>query len=65
MMNYNKILLLTVLLNMNYIPISAQNTNHQLTTDFVPQWSKEVVWYQIFPDRFYNGDKTNDPTSES
>jgi glycosidase len=64
-MNYNKILLLTVLLNMNYIPISAQNTNHQLTTDFVPQWSKEVVWYQIFPDRFYNGDKTNDPTSES
>ena len=50
---------------MNNIPISAQNNNQQLTTDFVPQWAKEVVWYQIFPERFYNGDKINDPTSET
>jgi len=27
----------------------------------VPNWSKEAVWYQIFPERFANGDKTNDP----
>ena len=27
----------------------------------VPEWSKGVVWYQIFPERFSNGDKTNDP----
>ncbi len=33
--------------------------------EFVPQWAKEVVWYQIFPDRFYNGDKLNDPDIES
>lgn len=26
-----------------------------------PAWSKGVVWYQIFPERFNNGDKTNDP----
>ena len=25
-----------------------------------PDWAKEAVCYQIFPDRFYNGDKTND-----
>ena len=25
-----------------------------------PQWSKGVVGYQIFVDRFFNGDKTND-----
>lgn len=25
------------------------------------QWAKEGVVYQIFPDRFSNGDKTNDP----
>jgi len=24
-------------------------------------WHKQVVWYQIFPDRFCNGDTTNDP----
>ncbi len=30
----------------------------------VPQWAKEAVWYQIFPERFWNGDKGNDPTPE-
>lgn len=28
----------------------------------VPEWSKNSIWYQIFPERFANGDKTNDPT---
>jgi len=27
-----------------------------------PVWSKGVVWYQIFPDRFWNGDTLNDPS---
>jgi cyclomaltodextrinase / maltogenic alpha-amylase / neopullulanase len=30
--------------------------------DGVPQWAKSAVWYQIFPDRFRNGDPANDPT---
>lgn len=25
-----------------------------------PDWAKEAVCYQIFPDRFFNGDKSND-----
>ena len=29
--------------------------------DFTPDWSKGVVWYQIFPERFSNGDQKNDP----
>lgn len=28
----------------------------------VPEWSKEVVWYQVFVERFRNGDPSNDPT---
>lgn len=32
--------------------------------DPVPQWAREIVWYQIFPERFRNGDSTNDPGSE-
>ena len=28
----------------------------------IPSWAKEAVWYQIFPERFCNGDKSNDPT---
>jgi len=27
----------------------------------LPEWSKGVLWYQIFPERFCNGDVTNDP----
>jgi len=27
----------------------------------VPAWAKRAVWYQIFPERFRNGDPKNDP----
>ena len=27
----------------------------------VPDWVPDAIFYQIFPDRFYNGDPTNDP----
>ncbi|RYG46679.1 MAG: alpha-amylase [Chitinophagaceae bacterium] len=30
--------------------------------DFTPNWSKGTTWYQIFPERFHNGDPSNDPT---
>lgn len=35
-------------------PCKAQN-------NLPPEWSKGVVWYQIFPERFSNGDPANDP----
>ncbi|MGX7060202.1 glycoside hydrolase family 13 protein [Vagococcus humatus] len=28
-----------------------------------PDWVKKTVWYQIFPERFANGDKENDPVN--
>jgi alpha-glucosidase len=35
-----------------------------LIPDFkVPEWSYGRVYYQIFVDRFYNGDKNNDPVN--
>jgi cyclomaltodextrinase / maltogenic alpha-amylase / neopullulanase len=27
---------------------------------FTPDWARQVVWYQIFPERFHNGDPHND-----
>lgn len=42
-------------------PISEEFVTQQ-TAEFVPQWAKTVVWYQIFPERFRNGDPHNDPT---
>ena len=32
--------------------------------EFVPSWAKDAVWYQIFPERFRNGDASNDPTKD-
>lgn len=29
----------------------------------VPGWVEKTVFYQVFPDRFENGDKTNDPAN--
>jgi len=30
----------------------------------VANWSKGIVWYQIMPERFRNGDPGNDPSPE-
>ena len=30
-----------------------------------PEWSKHVIWYQIFVERFYNGDPANDPKPDN
>ena len=33
--------------------------------DFVPEWAKHAIWYQVFPERFRNGDFNNEPTVAS
>ena len=33
--------------------------------DRVPAWVQDAVFYQVFPERFANGDPTNDPTRAS
>ncbi len=38
----------------------ASNQVHS-EESFVPEWSRKAVWYQIFPERFRNGDPSNDP----
>lgn len=43
---------------------SAALVSGQTKFNEPPQWAKEAVWYQIFPERFYNGDKSNDPKPE-
>lgn len=30
----------------------------------IPDWAEGIVWYQIFPERFANGDPSNDPEAE-
>ncbi len=40
----------------------ARETRKDSVSVGVPEWSKHVVWYQVFPERFCNADRRNDPT---
>lgn len=42
--------------------IAFATTTAQTKFSEPPKWVKEAVWYQIFPERFCNGDTKNDPT---
>ncbi|MFT5144473.1 MAG: cyclomaltodextrinase [Rhodothermales bacterium] len=55
-------LLFVVLLGMSRCTSQAPESPGE---EFVPQWAKSAVWYQVFPERFRNGDPTNDPTIET
>ncbi|MBC8215049.1 MAG: glycoside hydrolase family 13 protein [Candidatus Marinimicrobia bacterium] len=48
-----KVLLLIVVIESN------------LFGNVLPDWATDAVWYQIFPERFNNGDHANDPTLAS
>lgn len=42
--------------------IPLESFRSRLAMSFeTPDWAKRAVWYQIFPERFRNGDPTNDP----
>jgi glycosidase len=45
---------------------TSENLKDSIATAFAdpPQWASEVVWYQIFVERFRNGDPSNDPEKE-
>ena len=36
--------------------------SQSLPVDQPPAWAKQVVWYELFVERFCNGDTSNDPT---
>lgn len=49
----------------NHVKSGSNSQNQQVEErSLVPNWAKGIVWYQIFPERFDNGDISNDPTSE-
>jgi len=44
-----------------FITLSSISNSTFAQNSHIPQWAKKVVWYQIFPERFRNGDPHNDP----
>jgi glycosidase len=47
-----------------FISVTLILSFHSIHFAQVPDWAKGVVWYQIFPERFANGDPANDPEPE-
>jgi cyclomaltodextrinase len=43
----------------------VHHVGESLASQTVPAWAADAVFYQIFPERFCNGDGANDPTRES
>lgn len=39
-------------------------TGALMSQSYFPEWAKGIVWYQIFPERFANGDESNDPAAD-
>ncbi|MDQ7048807.1 MAG: glycoside hydrolase family 13 protein [Enterobacterales bacterium] len=72
----NKIILtmLFILLMVYYILDQGQSqqssikslglNNNKTSIEFVPAWAKSAIWYQIFPERFRDGDHGNNPTMQ-
>lgn len=52
-----------ILLLLSLSMCSFPKKDNQVTQP--PEWSKNVIWYQIFVERFNNGDSTNDPKPEN
>ncbi len=59
MRNTKTILVLLCALSMTIQSYSQPKSSH--LTD-PPAWASEAIWYQIFVERFCNGDTTNDPS---
>ncbi len=53
-----------ILISLVFASCKNQTTIQNKTTH-PPTWAKDVIWYQIFVERFYNGDTLNDPTPET
>ena len=44
------------------VQLSAQYSHEESPqSSFVPDWVPDAIFYQIFPERFANGDTSNDP----
>ncbi len=54
-----KKILIICLLVLTVNSLYAQNKSES-----VPSWAKKAIWYQIFPERFSNGNLSNDPKPE-
>lgn len=67
MMNRAVLLLLLSLMMAGFYSCAKKESSsikEKPALESVPEWSQRAIWYQIFVERFYNGDPYNDPDLE-
>ena len=66
-MKYFSILLISVFSILIFAMCEQKAEQQQPEKDISqpPAWAKDVIWYQIFVERFNNGDVSNDPKPEN
>ena len=52
----------TLLILIIMFAFNACSTKPEINKNTPPEWAKSAIWYQIFVERFYDGDTTNEPT---
>ncbi len=64
--NFFYVIPIIILFSCNTNPERNLKDNEAIREELrrVPEWSKTAIWYQIFVERFRNGDTSNDPTRE-
>lgn len=58
-------ILLLVISMLSCMSNKKEKSEDPLPFDQPPTWAKEAIWYQIFVERFRNGNPANDPTPET
>jgi|AntRauTorckE6833_2_1112554.scaffolds.fasta_scaffold00035_57 glycosidase len=57
-------LIVILLLSISFLSCSESKSSNQPNNFVAPEWAEGVVWYQIFTERFRDGDPTNQPNKE-
>jgi len=63
-MNFLLKIVVVAVISFFFLSCSTTQTTKYDDHSTYPAWAKDAVFYQIFPERFHNGDKSNDPTIE-
>ncbi len=65
MKKFDSLKVKTLVVGLFFAQLSAcQEAERKQEHHLPPAWAQEVIWYQIFTERFHNGDSTNDPRPE-
>jgi glycosidase len=61
----SKTIALTIIILINITVTSCQPKTKGTFNQNPPAWASDAIWYQIFVERFSNGDTMNDPRAEN